>query len=43
MSYLLLVGNHDYINNQQFLTNNHWMNAMKDWNNVTIIDKVIKR
>ena len=36
-----IVGNHDYINNKQFLTNNHWMNAMKDWKNVTIVDKVI--
>lgn len=37
----VLVGNHDYIQNQQFLTNNHWMNAMKDWTNVVIVDKVI--
>lgn len=36
----LLVGNHDYIQNQQFLTENHWMNGMKDWYNVTIVDKV---
>jgi len=36
-----IVGNHDYINNQQFLTDNHWMNAMKDWDNVTIVDRVI--
>lgn len=36
----ILVGNHDYINNSQFLTENHWMNAMKEWKNITIVDKV---
>ncbi|MGL5357012.1 MAG: metallophosphoesterase [Cetobacterium sp.] len=34
----VIVGNHDYINNQQFLSDNHWMNGMKEWNNVTIVD-----
>lgn len=38
---MILVGNHDYISNQQFLTDNHWMNGMKQWNNVEIVDKVI--
>jgi DNA repair exonuclease SbcCD nuclease subunit len=33
-----LVGNHDLINNRQFLTKNHWMNAMKEWEGVEIID-----
>lgn len=37
----ILVGNHDYINNQQFLTNQHWMNALKDWKNVVVVDTVI--
>ncbi len=37
----VLVGNHDYIQNQQYLTENHWMNGMKEWDNVTIVDKVI--
>ena len=37
----VLVGNHDYIQNQQFLTDNHWMNAMKDWKNTVIVDTVI--
>ena len=37
---VVLVGNHDLINNQQYLTNNHWMNGMKKWNKVKIIDKV---
>jgi hypothetical protein len=39
----VLVGNHDLINNQQFLTDQHWMNAMKDWHNVTIVDQVVTR
>jgi DNA repair exonuclease SbcCD nuclease subunit len=37
----VLVGNHDLINNQQFLTENHWMNSMKEWVDVTIVDKVV--
>ena len=37
----VLVGNHDYIQNQQFLTTNHWMNAMKQWKNVCIVDKPV--
>lgn len=35
----VLVGNHDYINNQQFLTSNHWMNGLKEWSNIFIVDK----
>lgn len=38
----VLVGNHDYIQNQQFLTDNHWMNAMKEWKDTFIIDYVLK-
>jgi DNA repair exonuclease SbcCD nuclease subunit len=38
----VLVGNHDYIQNQQFLTQNHWMNGLKEWKNTIIVDKVIK-
>lgn len=37
----VLVGNHDYINNSQFLTDNHWMNCFKNKHNVYIIDKPI--
>lgn len=37
----VLVGNHDYIQNQQFLTENHWMNALKECKGITIVDKVI--
>ena len=36
----ILVGNHDYISNMQFLTTNHWMNSMKEWDNVVIVDTV---
>ena len=39
---IVLVGNHDYIQNQQFLTENHWMNAMKVWKNVQIVDKIVR-
>lgn len=38
----ICIGNHDMINNQQFLTTNHWMNGMKEWYNVTIVDKPIR-
>jgi DNA repair exonuclease SbcCD nuclease subunit len=37
----VLVGNHDYINNQQFLTTNHWMNGMKEWKNVIVVDEPV--
>jgi len=37
----ILVGNHDYIQNAQFLTTNHWMCALKEWYNVTVVDKVV--
>jgi DNA repair exonuclease SbcCD nuclease subunit len=36
----VIVGNHDMISNQQFLTQNHWMNGLKEWNNVIIVDKI---
>lgn len=29
-------------NNQVFLKDDHWLNAMKEWDNVVIVDKVIK-
>ena len=34
----VLVGNHDYINNSQFLSTHHWMNALKNWEGLHIID-----
>lgn len=36
---ICLVGNHDYIQNAQFCTTNHWMNPLKKWNNVHIVDR----
>ena len=36
----VLVGNHDMINHQQFLTDNHWMNGVKEWDNVEVVDTV---
>lgn len=36
----VLVGNHDYISNSQFLTDHHWMNPFKRWNNLFIVDHV---
>ena len=38
----ILVGNHDAINNSIFLTEQHWMNALKSWDNVVIVDNVMK-
>jgi DNA repair exonuclease SbcCD nuclease subunit len=37
----ILVGNHDYENNSQFLSQNHWMNALKKWDRVKIVDDVV--
>ncbi len=37
----LLIGNHDYKNNSQFLTNNHAFNALKQWKNMFIVDNVL--
>jgi DNA repair exonuclease SbcCD nuclease subunit len=37
-----IVGNHDYINNAQFLTDSHAFNAFKKWQNLVIIDKPMR-
>ena len=37
----VIIGNHDMVNCAQFLTENHWANALKLWNNVIIVDKVL--
>jgi DNA repair exonuclease SbcCD nuclease subunit len=37
----ILVGNHDMCNNQQFLSDNHWLNALKEWDNLVVVDKLI--
>lgn len=38
----VLVGNHDYTNNTNFLTNNHWMNSLKEWGTLCIVDDVTR-
>jgi len=35
----LIIGNHDYINNTQFLSNHHPFNPLKKWKGVNIIDR----
>jgi flavodoxin len=36
---IILVGNHDMINNQVFCdADGHWMNILKEWKNITIVD-----
>lgn len=37
----VLVGNHDYISNSQFLTTHHWMTPFKCWPRLTIVDHVV--
>ena len=38
-----LVGNHDLINNQQFLSRNHWMTHIEsDYKNITIVEKALR-
>ena len=37
----VLVGNHDMINNQVYLNENHWLSGMKEWDNTVIVDKVL--
>ena len=37
----ICIGNHDRPNNSNFLTDEHPFNALKDWNNVFIADKVL--
>lgn len=36
-----IVGNHDMINANQFLSDKHWMNVMKEWENVKVVDEVV--
>lgn len=37
----ILVGNHDYIQNDQFLTDHHWMNVLKNWDKVHVVDRIV--
>lgn len=36
----VLVGNHDSTNNSIFLTTDHWINCLKNWANVTVVDTI---
>jgi len=38
----VLVGNHDMYNNQVFLTGSHWMNVLKGWEKVVVVDQVTR-
>lgn len=38
----VLIGNHDYYNNSQFLTENHPFCPLKKWHNVVIVDNPIR-
>jgi DNA repair exonuclease SbcCD nuclease subunit len=40
---IVLVGNHDMINNQQHLSTGHWMNPLKEWGDVEVVDKVFHK
>lgn len=33
-----LVGNHDATSNTIFLTDEHWLNVLKEWDHITIVD-----
>lgn len=35
----LLIGNHDYSNKEQFLTDKHFFNSYKEWKSVCVVDK----
>jgi predicted phosphodiesterase len=39
----IIVGNHDMINNQQFLSSHHWMHVLSHLENVFVIDKPVLR
>ncbi|HMP29773.1 MAG TPA: metallophosphoesterase [Saprospiraceae bacterium] len=38
----VLIGNHDLVNQSQYLTDNHFFVPLKKWPNVTIVDEPIK-
>ena len=39
----LLIGNHDLINNRQFLSDTHPFTALKNWNNITVVDTTVAK
>ena len=40
---IILVGNHDYINNSQFMTKEHSLVTLSEIPNVTVVDRVMAR
>lgn len=40
---IAILGNHEFITNREFLNENHWMNSLKKWDKLTIVDKVITK
>lgn len=38
----VLIGNHDLINNRQFLSSQHGFTALKEWNNLFVVDYPLK-
>jgi predicted phosphodiesterase len=38
----LIIGNHDMVNCLQYLTENHWANSLKLWDNLVVVDKTIE-
>jgi DNA repair exonuclease SbcCD nuclease subunit len=37
-----IIGNHDLQSNNEFLSDKHWCNAVKEWKNVTVVDNVVE-
>ena len=38
----VLIGNHDFINNSQFMTDNHPFGALREWPSVTVVDRALR-
>lgn len=39
---IIIVGNHDMCSGALYLTQDHWMNPLKEWSDVTIVDSPIQ-
>lgn len=44
MKIMIIVGNHDYIGPNEYLSKNHWMNVVSLFNphNITIVDNIVR-
>jgi len=38
----IIVGNHDYSSNNIFLSDSHWLNCLKSWPNLVVVDNVLR-